>query len=121
MPTTTIMTRKGRQLRIRAYSPTGDLGRTMQRAAALQQRIALLDAELRILRERLLSHVESQGLDAIESGDVHAIRKVRHSWTYSAQTEREMIALREAQKWEQSQGIAVDNPTVYVSLTTAVA
>lgn len=31
----------------------------------------------------------------------------------------DLLALRQAQKWEQSQGIAQDNPTVYVAITFA--
>lgn len=115
---TTIHRPNGRLVRSRVYTPTGSVGRKLQRAADLQARIALLDAELRSLREEILHHMESKGLDRMEVGDFRATRKTRHAWTYSASTEREMLALRQLQKWEQAQGIATDNPTIHVALST---
>jgi len=108
----------GRLIRARVYTPTGSVGRKLQRAADLQARIALLDAELRSLRDEILEHMNAKGLDRMEVGDFRATRKTRHAWSYSPSTEREALALRQLQKWEQAQGIATDNPTIHVALSS---
>lgn len=113
-----VRTTGGRMIATRSYAPSGEIGRKMQRAADLQARIQLLDAELRLLRDELLHHMESRGYDRIECGDFRASRKVRHAWTYSAEIQRDMLALQQAQKWEQAQGLATDRPTVYIALST---
>ena len=120
MATTHTATATGRIVSTRSYTPSGQWGRKLQRAADLQARIQLLDAELRLLRDELLAHMTARGLDRLEVGDFRATRKVRHAWTYSPSTEREMRNLRNLQKWEQTHGDATDNPTVYVALSTKV-
>lgn len=112
-----IITAHGRQIRVRDYSPSGEVGRQLQRAADLQSQIQLLDNQLRIIRTDLLSHMEAQALDRIECGDFRATRKVRHNWKYSPETEREMLRLKQSQKWEQVQGLATDRPTVTCAFT----
>lgn len=104
--------------RQRAYTPGGEVGRRLAEAKALQHKIQELTAQLDVHRAWLLTHMNRLDLATIELGDFVVMRKTRHSWTYSANTEREMQALRVTQKWEQSQGIASDEPTIYVSMTT---
>jgi len=57
-------------------------------------------------------------LDKLELGQFVVQRRTRHNWSYSPETERDALALRQTQKWEQSEGIATDNPTVYIALST---
>lgn len=104
--------------RERAYVPTGKVGHHLREAQRLVAEIQRLEAELSPHREFLLNHLEANNLHKVQCGDFIAQRKVRHNWTYSAQTQREMLALRTTQRWEQSAGLALDTPTVYVSLLT---
>lgn len=103
----------------RTYVPTGEVGTALAKAAELVAQIKDLEEELKPHREFLLAHLQSRDLTMVTQGHIQAQRKVRHSWTYSPSTEREALALRQLQKWEQSQGIAQDNPTVYVAITFA--
>lgn len=100
----------------RDYAVTGQVGQHLSRAQALQAEIARLTADLSIEREWLLDHMVSKNLDNMVVGEFQAIRKVRHKWEYSESTEREMLALRNLQKWEQQQGTAIDTPTTYLQL-----
>lgn len=104
--------------RKRTYAPTGDVGRHLARARDLQLQIQELTALYDTERDWLLQHMASQSLVSLELGPICALLKVRHRWTYSPETQREMQALSITQKWEQKQGIATDTPTVYVALST---
>ena len=103
----------------RTYKVRGFIGRKLSRAAELKRQIDELQAELDPLRDDILSFLNDRDLDNVDVEDFRALRKVRHKWTYTASTEREMAALRNLQKWEQQQGDAVDHPTVYLQLTSA--
>jgi hypothetical protein len=113
-PTTT----KPRARRGRAYATTGDIGRRLAKAQALQLQIQALTNELDTHRAWLLTHMQRHNLDHLELGDFTVTRKLRHNWSYSPETEREALALRTTQKWEQSQGLATDTPTAYVAFNT---
>ena len=104
--------------RDRAYVPNGAVGRHLTAAQSLQLQIQRLEAELATHRTWLLSHMQRHDLDLLELGAFRAQRKSRHNWTYSPETERDALQLRTTQKWEQSQGLATDTPTVYIALTT---
>lgn len=118
--TATITRPRSKPLRKRrAYVPTGEVGTHLAAAAALVTQIKALEKELEPHRKFLLNHLQSRDLTMVTQGHVQAHRKVRHSWTYSPSTERDALALRQTQKWEQSKGIAKDDPTVYVSITFA--
>lgn len=103
--------------RSRSYTETGHIGRRLTEAKRLQHQIQQLEQELSMYREVILQHMTTQDLDVIQAGDLLVLRKTRHKWTYSPQTEREMMNLRQTQRFEQSQGIASDNPTIYVSFS----
>jgi len=111
MQTTTVR-------RQRAYVPTGDVGRHLAAAQRLQEQLQEIEAQLSTHREWLLEHMNRTDLHRIESGDFCVVRKVRHKWTYSPETEREALKLRTTQRWEQTTGQAVDNPTVYISMSS---
>lgn len=115
-PTTPAL--RSRVRRDRAYVPTGDIGRRLAAAQSLQLQIQELTAQLDTHRTWLLNHMQRRDLDRLELGAFQVIRKTRHNWTYTPETERNMLALRTAQKWEQAQGLATDNPTVYIALST---
>jgi hypothetical protein len=105
--------------RRRTYAPSGEVGRHLAAAQRLQAQIAELQKELDAHRDWCLTHLQSRELTRVEDGSgFMALLKVRHRWTYSEATERDALALRTAQKWEQSQGIAIDDPTIYVSFTS---
>lgn len=110
---TTTLTRRSR-----TYAPSGEVGRRMANAKLLQARIAELTAQLDEHRDWFLEHMERLRLDNLALDDFTVLRKRRHRWTYSPSTEREINALRALQRWEQVQGIAEDDPTVYISFST---
>ena len=102
----------------RAYVPGGTVGRHLQAAQDLQSQIQRLEAQLSHHRSVLLAHLQKQGLARLELGQFLATRKVRHNFSYSPECEREALALRSRQKWEQTMGIAVDSPTEYITFST---
>ena len=103
--------------RTRSYVPTGDIGRRLAAAQDLQRRIQELEAELSEHRAFFLEHMVSRDLHLVTLGHFQVQRKRRHSWSYSPECEREALALRARQKWEQAQGIATDSPRDYVAFT----
>ena len=108
--------------RRRTYVPTGEVGRRLAAAQRLQAQIAELQAQLDEHRDWCLQHLQARELSRIEDASgFMALLKVRHKWTYSDATERDALALRTAQKWEQQMGIAIDAPTIYVSFTSSPA
>ena len=107
--------------RKRSYVPTGDVGKHLTRARELQLQIQELQAQYDNERDWLLEHMHTQGLVSLELGPVSALLKIRHRWTYSPETQRDMQALSVTQKWEQSQGIAADTPTFYVAVSSKEA
>jgi mRNA-degrading endonuclease RelE of RelBE toxin-antitoxin system len=109
-----------RKILVRTYKPTGNWGRKIQQAADLQARIQLLEAQLKELRSEFLVHMQHSNLDRLQIGDFRVTRKVRNSWEYSPETSREMLKVQQMQRWEQSQGLAKNNPTVYIALHTIV-
>lgn len=103
--------------KVRSYATTGKVGTLLDRARTLQNQISELKNQLDPIREQLLAHCNDRNLDNLNTeGGFQCLRKVRHNWTYSAHTEREMMKLRNQQKWEQSQGTAEDSPTYYIQL-----
>ena len=106
------------QRKERAYCPSGEVGQHIAKAHDLQQQIQSLEAEYKLHRDWLLTHMRRQQLTLVELGPIKAHLKVRHKWTYSAETQRDMAALQITQKWEASHGVAEDSPTYYVALTT---
>lgn len=100
----------------RPASPEAELRRRLARARDLQAQITPLEDELADHRAWILAHLESTGATSVGFDGFTAYRRVRHSWQYGAELAREMLRIREAQKWEQMNGIAVDSPRPYVAL-----
>jgi hypothetical protein len=105
--------------RERTYAPTGSMGKQILAAAALAAQIKQLTTELDKLRPGLTEALIKANLDVAICDDVVIRRKTRHNWTYSPATEREQLALRNTQKYEQAEGLATDTPKVYCEITTA--
>lgn len=104
--------------KVRSYSPSGSIGRRLADAHELQLEAQRLTAKLAAHRQWLCERMQRLDLDRIEQGDLVVTRKIRHKWTYTPETEAAMEALRKTQLREQAEGLASDNPTVYVALTT---
>lgn len=117
-PARTTTTIKPKVRKDRAYSPSGGMGKRLATAQSLQLQIQRLTAELDEHRAWFLAHLTKTNLDTLELGAFTVTRKTRHNWSYSPETERDMLGLRTTQKWEQSSGLATDTPTVYVAMTT---
>lgn len=103
--------------RSRSYTPTGDIGKRLSEAFALQAEIQRLQAKLDIHRDFFLAHMESKKLDKIELGSFIISRRTRHNWSYSPTTHNDMLQLQTTQAWEQRQGIATDRPRHYISMS----
>lgn len=118
--TATVTRPRSKPLRKRrTYVPTGEVGTVLAKASEILSQIKTLEEELEPHRKFLLAHLQSRDLTMVTQGHIQAHRKVRHKWTYSPATEREALALRNLQQMEQREGIAIDNPTVYVAITFA--
>jgi len=102
----------------RSYSPTGAIGRRLSKAFALHLEVQHLTCELSTHRQWITTRMDQLNLDRIEHGHLLVTRKIRHNWRYSAELEADMLALRNRQFYEQAEGIAIDKPTVYASLST---
>lgn len=118
---TATLSRRTAPKRKRAYTPAGDVGKHLAAARALQLQIQELTAQYDTERAWLLKHMQRQGLNSVELGAIRCVLKERSRWTYSAATEREMQALQVTQKWEQSHGVAENNPTYYTAISEAVS
>lgn len=105
--------------RKRAYTPNGAVGKHLSRAAALQAQIQQLQAEYDTERAWLLAHMQGRKLTTLTLGEFRCSLKQRNRWTYSRETQLEMERLNVTQKWEQSRGLATNDPSYYVALNTA--
>lgn len=103
--------------RARSYVPSGEVGKHLTRARQLQLQIQELQAQYDTERAWLLEHMQRQSLTNVALGDVRCVLKQRARWIYSIETQREMEALQITQKWEQSRGIASNEPSYYVALS----
>lgn len=117
---TATLSRRTAPKRKRAYTPSGDVGKHLAAARALQLQIQELSAKYDTERAWLLAHMQRQGLNSVELGAVRCVLKERSRWTYSPETERDMQALQVTQKWEQSHGVASNNPTYYTAISEAL-
>lgn len=104
--------------RTRTYSPIGAIGRRMRAAQSLQLRIQELEAQLAEHRAWFLDHMHTHKLTSLEIGNFTVSHRTRHNWTYSERTQLDMEQLKLTQKWEQTKGVATDNPTESVVFTT---
>lgn len=104
--------------RKRAYAPNGTVGQHLSRAAALQTQIQQLQAEYDTERAWLLTHMQQRDLSTLALGEVRCTLKQRNRWTYTRETQLEIERLNVTQKWEQSRGLATNDPSFYVALTT---
>lgn len=104
--------------RSRSYLPAGQMGRRLSEAQSLQLEIQRLSKKLEAHRSVILEHMINQRLDKIEFGDLVITKKIRHNWQYSPATLNEMQKLRIDQRFEQTTGVAIDQPTIYVAFAT---
>lgn len=97
--------------------PAEVIERRLAQARALQNQIQVLEAQLDIERAWILEHMTTTGADRLTlCPEFYVSMRVRHNWTYSPETARDMLRLRQTQKWEQSEGIASDAPKRYIAL-----
>lgn len=108
---------KAPRRRSRSYVPSGEVGKHLSRARELQLQIQELQALYDTERSWLLEHMQSKSLTNVALGDVKCVLKQRAKWIYSIETQREMERLQITQKWEQSRGIANNQPSYYVALS----
>ena len=114
--TTSLSAPAAKSKRVKSYVPTGKVGKHLSRAQELKHQIDELTAKLTTEREFILQHMVVTGTDRMECGDLQVQRRVTHKWTYTAELQREMLNIREKQKWEQQEGKALDDPTVGIAL-----
>lgn len=117
MTATPTVTEKPKH-RARDYSENGRIGAMLSQAAIYQAQIKELQAKLDAMRPVFKEHMLKTRLTTLRSGDTVVLLKERAKWQYSPATEREMLALRQLQKFEQQHGVAVNNATLFVSIET---
>lgn len=104
--------------RKRTYTPTGAVGKMLNRAKYLQSEIQRLENELKPLRAEILTHLQSRGLTSLEIPGFTAVLKTRSHWTYTQSTQDAALQLRVTQQYEQDKGKATNDPTFYIALTS---
>lgn len=104
-------------LQRRSYTPTGDIGRDMVTAFRLYDEIKRLEAQLAPFRVQFLEHCQKNHLSHMEVGDRTITRKSRARWEYSPALHNELLQLQHQQKMEQRNGVAINNPTEFVSFS----
>jgi hypothetical protein len=103
----------------KSYSPTGEIGTRVAQAFQLKLEIdrlkALLDGHTAFLK----AHCIKNNVSRIDVGTFQVQRKERANWEYSLPLQNEMLKVQQQQKLEQSDGRAVNTPTVYVALAVS--
>ena len=61
--------------------------------------------------------MQSQDIKSLELDGLSVQRKSTSKWVYSAETQRDAIALKTTQDYEQSKGIATATTSVHIALT----
>jgi hypothetical protein len=103
----------------KAFSPTGEIGTRVAQAFALKLEIdrlkALLDGHTAFLK----AHCIKNNISRLDVGDFQVQRKERKNWEYSLPLQNEMLRIQQQQKLEQSDGRAINTPTIYVALAVS--
>jgi hypothetical protein len=103
----------------KSYSPTGEIGTRVAQAFQLKLEIdrlkALLDGHAAFLK----AHCVKNNVSRIDVGDFQVQRKERANWEYSLSLQNEMLKVQQQQKLEQSDGRAINTPTIYVALAVS--
>jgi hypothetical protein len=103
----------------KAYSPNGEIGTRVAQAFQLKLEIdrlkALLDGHTAFLK----AHAIKNNISRIDVGYFQVQRKERANWEYSLPLQNEMLKIQQQQKLEQSDGRAINTPTIYVALAVS--
>lgn len=112
-PATATATKK-----VRSYLPTGQMGRRLNKIADLQFQIQRLEKELDIHRAKVLDHMIFTKLDKIEFQDITISLRMRHNYTYSVLVSNQMLEIKNSQKFEIKEGVAIDSPTYFINISS---
>ena len=100
------------------FDVDSNMGQLIQKAAAMQAQYKLLEQELKQFRQIATEYLVKENLDQLKCGDFTVSRSERGNYTYSNKLELEMERIKADQKWEQSKGIASNNPTISCTIRT---
>lgn len=89
----------------------------METAATLFATIQDLEAQLLEHRKWILEYLKNHNESSIKLGNFNVSLKSRHNWFYSAELAQAMLNIKQLQKDEQDNNIAIDKPTQYVAFT----
>ena len=103
----------------KSYSPTGEIGTRVTQAFQLKLEIDRLKAQLDRHTAFLKAHCIKNNVSRIDVGDFQVQRKERANWVYSLPLQNEMLRIQQQQKLEQSDGRAINTPTIYVALAVS--
>jgi hypothetical protein len=116
---TTSTIRRKAPAQPKSYSPTGEIGTRVAQAFALKLEIDRLKAQLDGHTAFLKAHCIKNNVSRIDVGDFQVQRKERANWEYSLPLQNEMLKVQQQQKLEQSDGSAINTPTIYVALAVS--
>ena len=91
----------------------------MTQAFQLKLEIDRLKAQLDRHTAFLKAHCIKNNVSRIDVGDFQVQRKERANWVYSLPLQNEMLRIQQQQKLEQSDGRAINTPTIYVALAVS--
>jgi len=103
----------------KAYSPTGEIGRRVAEAFQLKLEKDRIEALLKGHTAFLKAHCVKHNVSRIDVGDFQVQRKERKNWEYSLPLQNEMLRIQQQQALEQSDGRAINTPTIYVALAVS--
>ena len=103
----------------KSYSPTGEIGTRVAQAFQLKLEIDRLKALLDRHTAFLKAHAIKNNISRIDVGDYQVQRKERKNWEYSLHLQNEMLRIQQQQALEQSDGRAINTPTIYVALAVS--
>ena len=104
--------------KVRSYLPSGQMGRRLTEIAKLQFEIQRLENILNVHRAKVLDHMILNKLDKIEFQDITIALRQRHKYDYSVLVNNQMIELKNNQRIEIESGIAKDNPTFFINISS---
>lgn len=104
--------------KVRSYLPTGQMGRRLTAIAKLQFEIQRLENVLNVHRAKVCDHMILNKLDKIEFQDITIALRQRHNYQYSVLVSNQMLEVKNSQKFEVNEGIAIDSPTYFINISS---
>lgn len=101
----------------KSFTESSAVGKKLARARDLKLQIDSLSDELDAIKSHLLGYAVDKQLESLTLGAFTVSRRVRLTWDYSDSLESRINAIKNAQKREQTLGIAISKPSEHVVLS----